>query len=407
MPSLLEIPIELMRMFYSAAQEIPWPFLLLGLASLAFSFCVFVYASLYLLAPLPRPALPAEKTYITTAPDGSTTAAQKLPCWHDAWLAQRKKTEAAGDFSEDTGAIDAAEVEMSVVIPAYNEEERLEEMLQEAVEYLDAEYGRSPISAKTNGQSNGNGNGNLTQRNAARPRAPGIGGYEILLVNDGSRDRTVEVALAFSRKHALHDIMRIVSLKENRGKGGAVTHGFRHTRGAYTVFADADGASKFGDLTKLVEGCKEVADEGGRSVAVGSRAHLVGSEAVVKRSALRNALMHSFHLLLRLLTPPKTSQIRDTQCGFKLFSRAALPHIIPYMHAEGWIFDVEMLMLAESAPAVSSSESSNSGVPVSEVPIGWKEVGGSKLNVMWDSLGMAWGLALLRASWMIGVYKRR
>lgn len=80
---------------------------------------------------------------------------------------------------------------------------------------------------------------------------------------------------------------------------------------------------------------------------------------------------------------------------------------MPYMHAEGWIFDVEMLMLAESAPGASSSESENSGVPVAEVPIGWKEVGGSKLNVMWDSLGMAWGLALLRASWMIGVYRRR
>jgi dolichyl-phosphate beta-glucosyltransferase len=122
--------------------------------------------------------------------------------------------------------------------------------------------------------------------------------------------------------------------------------------------------------------------------------------------------MHSFHLLLRLLTPPATSRIRDTQCGFKLFSRASLPHIVPYMHAEGWIFDVEMLMLAESAPSgiVTGAEGktgTNPGIRVAEVPIGWKEVGGSKLNVMWDSLGMAWGLAVLRASWMVGVYKRR
>jgi dolichyl-phosphate beta-glucosyltransferase len=131
-----------------------------------------------------------------------------------------------------------------------------------------------------------------------------------------------------------------------------------------------------------------------------------------KRSVLRNALMHSFHLLLRLLTPPATSRIRDTQCGFKLFSRASLPHIVPYMHAEGWIFDVEMLMLAESAPSgiVTGAEGkigTSPGIRVAEVQIGWKEVGGSKLNVMWDSLGMAWGLAVLRASWMVGVYKRR
>ena len=82
------------------------------------------------------------------------------------------------------------------------------------------------------------------------------------------------------------------------------------------------------------------------------------------------------------------------------------------MHAEGWIFDVEMLLLAESAPegVISGSEGrigTTPGIRVAEVPIGWHEVGGSKLNVVWDSLGMAWGLALLRASWMFGVYRRR
>lgn len=65
------------------------------------------------------------------------------------------------------------------------------------------------------------------------------------------------------------------------------------------------------------------------------------------------------------------------------------------MHSEGWIFDVEMLMLAESAD-----------IPMIEVAIGWKEVKGSKLNVVWDSLGMAYGLALLRLAWGTGVFKR-
>src|ERR1700733_12420568 len=110
--------------------------------------------------------------------------------------------------------------------------------------------------------------------------------------------------------------------------------------------------------------------------------------------------MRSFHFVLMILTPPATSRIRDTQCGFKLFSRAALPHIIPYMHAEGWIFDVEMLMLAESAPPETESGSDgkmspNPGIRVAEVQVGWKEIGGSKLNVLWASLDMAWGLALL------------
>jgi dolichyl-phosphate beta-glucosyltransferase len=168
---------------------------------------------------------------------------------------------------------------MSVVVPAYNEEERLEEMLEEAISYLDIEFGRTPISADKEKARQSTG---ITNESASRSKAAGIGGYEIILVNDGSKDKTVDVALAFSRKHKLHNILRVVTLRENRGKGGAVTHGFRHVRGAYTVFADADGASKFEDLAKLVEGCKEIADGSNRGIAVGSRAHLVGSEVVVK-----------------------------------------------------------------------------------------------------------------------------
>ena len=95
------------------------------------------------------------------------------------------------------------------------------------------------------------------------------------------------------------------------------------------------------------------------------------------------------------MTPSKTAKIKDTQCGFKLFSRPTLPYIIPNMHSEGWIFDVEMLMLAEFA-----------GIPVVEVAVGWREVMGSKLNVVWESIGMAYGLAMLRFCWSVGAYQR-
>jgi glycosyltransferase involved in cell wall biosynthesis len=197
---------------------------------------------------------------------------------------------------------------MSVVIPAYNEEERMNIMLEEAVVFLDAEYGRVPGKSKTKS------NGSLGSKAGKR-----VGGYEILIVNDGSKDKTVEVALAFSRKYALHDILRICTLKENRGKGGAVTHGFRHVRGEYTVFADADGASKFEDLAKLVQGCDEVADEPKRGIAVGSRAHMVGSEAVIKvfhsssstkyctRKLTRAALRNPQRLNALLPSPPTPS----------------------------------------------------------------------------------------------------
>lgn len=167
-------------------------------------------------------------------------------------------------------------------------------MLEEAVEYLQSTF---PQSQSTSSD---------------KPK-----GWEILVVNDGSTDKTIDTALSFARDHQLsthpptpagpwssnhgpktrsksalkietvpttipHGSIRVISLEENRGKGGAVTHGMRHARGAYVIFADADGASRFSDLGKLMENCDRVADAKGRAVGVGSRAHMVGSEAVVK-----------------------------------------------------------------------------------------------------------------------------
>lgn len=275
-----------------------------------------MYFALFILAPTPRSPYESEKTYITTTPSGSISSPKPLSCWHDSWLAYKKKCQAAGDFEKYVGAIDDAEVEMSVVIPAYNEEKRLEGMLEEAVGYLEATYSRSgaqEAKGETLNISNGNIKAQRRNRNAT-PKESGSGGYEILLVNDGSKDKTVQVALDFSQRHNLHDIMRIITLKENRGKGGAVTHGFRHARGAYVVFADADGASRFTDLGKLVAGCKEVEDgpsRYGRGVAVGSRAHLVGSEAVVKviPSAAQEPASNAMLTSTALRTPQRTYAI--------------------------------------------------------------------------------------------------
>jgi dolichyl-phosphate beta-glucosyltransferase len=166
------------------------------------------------------------------------------------------------------------------VVPAYNEEERILPALEEAVEYLDASFGREgklPKGKTFTGPGAGSGRG---KKRGGPPET--LGGYEILVVDDGSRDRTVEAVLEFAKERGLHDVVRVVSLEKNRGKGGAVTHGFRHVRGEYALFADADGASKFSDVGNLIEGLEEVVDGSHRGIAVGSRAHLVGSEVVVK-----------------------------------------------------------------------------------------------------------------------------
>ncbi|KAJ5948844.1 Dolichyl-phosphate beta-glucosyltransferase [Penicillium verhagenii] len=403
---------DICRQCITTVGDVPPVILLAAFLATALGLFVLFYLLLSLIAPTPRAPLPEEKKYRTLAKDGSITKPEPLPCWSETRDHEKRAQ------STSKNQIEEAELFMSVVVPAYNEEDRLSGMLEEAVDYLEHMYGtlangnksdavetRSMRNRKPNGSSNVPATASADQ------------GWEILIVSDGSTDRTEEVAFRFAKDHqlSLHPkgsagpwtpqaqegvhippgTIRVVNLTHNRGKGGAVTHGMRHVRGKYVVFADADGASKFGDLGKLVKACSEIEDAEGRGVAVGSRAHMVGSEAVVQRSKLRNFLMHSFHLILWLMTPPRTATVKDTQCGFKLFSRAALPYIVPYMHSEGWIFDVEMLMLAEFAD-----------IPVAEVPVGWREVKGSKLNVLRDSIGMAWGLALLRAAWSLGIYKQ-
>ncbi|KAI0940980.1 hypothetical protein AcV7_003208 [Taiwanofungus camphoratus] len=214
--------------------------------------------------------------------------------------------------------------------------------------------------------------------------------YEILVVDDGSTDDTAQQTLKFALGYPDSDI-RVVQLVENAGKGGAVRHGMLYGRGRRLLMVDADGASRFEDLELLWKEMDRIAPNEGAAVVVGSRAHLVKTEAVVKRSFLRNVLMYGLHTILRIVG---VGHIRDTQCGFKLFSRAAAQRIFPFQHLPTWIFDVELLLLAKQLR-----------MPVAEVPIEWHEVSGSKLNVITDSLQMLRDLLVLRANHLLGRWK--
>ncbi|GLB41629.1 putative glycosyl transferase family 2 [Lyophyllum shimeji] len=256
-----------------------------------------------------------------------------------------------------TPLADPSSVDLTIVVPAYNETERLPVMMASTIAHLTSQKGRT---------------------------------FEILIVDDGSTDGTSDTALKLAAEYPKCDI-RVVTLEKNIGKGGAVRHGMLYASGERLLMADADGASRIEDLEALWKTMDGLAPNNGDAVVVGSRAHLVKSEAVVKRSFLRNVLMYGLHTILRIVG---VGHIRDTQCGFKLFSRSAAQQIFPAQHLPTWIFDVELLLLAKQLR-----------IPVAEVPIEWHEVAGSKLNVMTASLQMLRDLLIVRANHLVGRWK--
>ncbi|KAJ3130368.1 dolichyl-phosphate beta-glucosyltransferase [Nowakowskiella sp. JEL0407] len=312
----------------------------------------FIFACIILLglilwkiAPNPREPNESEKYYF----DVHTT--EKLP-----FPSLIEESDPQGQFTPT----------LTVVIPAYNEAERIPEMLKETLEYL---------------------NDRITEDSGFS--------YEIIVVDDGSTDDTVKIARKCAKR--LTDSsgkkeFRILKLTTNRGKGGAVTQGIMVSRGSKVLFADADGATKFSDVKKL-ELAIDDKEDGGICVAVGSRAHMVKSEAVVKRSFIRNFVMHGFHTILYILG---IGSIRDTQCGFKLLSRNAAQQIIPNMHVEGWIFDIELLLIAQMLK-----------IPIVEVPVSWHEVGGSKISLLKDSIRMLLDLLVIRLNYAFGIWVAR
>ena len=238
---------------------------------------------------------------------------------------------------------------ISIIIPAYNEEKRLPATLRLIIAYL---------------------------RRGGWPFA------EILVVDDGSADATVQVA---EQARADYPDLRVLRNPGNRGKGYAVRHGMLECRGEWAIYTDADLSTPIEELETLWQAI----ERDNARVAVGSRAldrRLIG----VHQSFFRENIGRVFNLLMRLSTG---LPFHDTQCGFKLFEGAAAREIFRRQRVERFGFDVEVLFIAQRL-----------GYRTLEVPVRWNDVAGTKVRM---GSGLAAFLDPLKVRWngITGMYK--
>ena len=236
--------------------------------------------------------------------------------------------------------------DLSIVIPAYNEQERLESTLRAYLAYC-------------------------------RPRRT----VEVIVVDDGSTDDTTPLV---ERLGAELPELRLIRLAQNQGKGYAVRSGIVNARGRRILFADADGATPIEELARLESALDEGAD-----VAIGSRA-LPAAGVEVRARLHRRVIGRAFHLLVRF---SGVDHIADTQCGFKLFRGAVAHALFSRMRTTGFSFDVEVLMMARLF-----------GFRIAEVPVNWVHQPGSRVNLLTDSARMAADLVRIRLWRLQGQY---
>jgi glycosyltransferase involved in cell wall biosynthesis len=243
--------------------------------------------------------------------------------------------------------------ELSIIIPAYNEESRLPRALERIRSYLSS---RGWTENKV----------------------------EILVVDDGSADGTAHAVEQWSRE--LPGV-RLILNGQNRGKGFSVRHGMLEARGRIALFTDADLSAPIEEADKLFAAIKA-----GEDVAIGSRA-LDRSLIFVHQSRLRELAGIIFNGFVRTLTG---LPFADTQCGFKAFRREPCRIIFEQQRIERFGFDPEILFLAK-----------RHGLRAVEVPVRWAHDPATKVHMLRDSAMMFCDLFYIRRNWLLGRYPRR
>lgn len=243
--------------------------------------------------------------------------------------------------------------ELSIVVPAYNEEKRLPRALSQIRDYF---AGRQSTASD----------------------------IEIIVVDDGSTDGTARIVEEWARQMPS---LRLVLNGGNRGKGYSVRHGMLEARGRIALFTDADLSSPIEESAKLL-----AAISAGNDVAIGSRA-LDRSLIEVHQSPYRELAGIIFNGFVRLITG---LPFHDTQCGFKAFVREPSRIVFEQQRIERFGFDPEVLFLAQ-----------RHGLRAAEVPVRWSHDPATKVHVIRDSLLMFGDLVYLRWNWLLGRYPKR
>jgi glycosyltransferase involved in cell wall biosynthesis len=204
---------------------------------------------------------------------------------------------------------------------------------------------------------------------------------EVLVVNDGSTDNTCEIVRSYA---ARNPTLRLINNPGNRGKGYSVRNGMVRAHGDILLFSDADLSSPIEEADKLF-----AAIEDGADIAIGSR-WLKPELQAQRQPLLRQILGRIFNLALRIILG---LNFKDTQCGFKAFSRRAAEAIFPLQQIERWGFDPEILYLAKKF-----------GFVIREAPVIWSHREGTRINPLRDGMRMFAEVLRIRRNALRGKY---
>lgn len=241
-----------------------------------------------------------------------------------------------------------ANIKLSVVVPCYNEQSRFKKGFLHLYTYLKKQKYK----------------------------------WELIIVDDGSKDETLSLI-----KKIIDGLknVKIISYKNNRGKGYAITKGVLASKGQYIFFSDIDHSVPISNIKAFIKYFGK-----NYKVVIGSR-RVDGAKILVRQHPMRELLGRGFTLLVNFLI---YWGIKDATCGFKAFEKQVAKNLFKKLRVYGWTFDAEILFLCNKY-----------GLSVAQVPVSWSDVKGSKVSLKKDIISSLIGLLKIRMNDFRGMYK--